>query len=303
MTAALLSVSELNAGVITLQPGAVEGIDTYNSRGGDPDTTLRANHNNGAQAVMVVGQTGNSGQWERSLIKFSKLPTLLRGEFVRRARLGLTVVGAHAGLQSIPVEIYRVSVPWTEGTGSGSESGDGATWQTFDGVTSWPGISGFRTSDGSGFSSLSAETSSPIASGTLFANVANQLNYLELNPSKVSDWLSGTTSNYGMLIRSPGETGGSSQLEIATSDHATSAFHPILEITIETNCVPLNIRVSEVEIYFQSQTGIVYVIERKPDLLTGWLPFTNVVGNGETMRVPVRILPGATQQYFRVLCP
>jgi hypothetical protein len=229
----VLSVSvfaSCQADMIVLQPGAAVGKDLFVTRGGT-GTEFRANNNHGAQDVMVVGQTGASGQYERSLVEFTELQTAVSGN-VQSARLGLTVVGGHSGLTSIPVEIYRLKQSWVEGTLIGTSPADGATWQTFDGTNAWPGSSGFRSLDSGAFSLASAEIDAPIAVGTLNRNLslAGTLNWFDLDVGKVQEWVDGGFANNGFLIRSTIETSGLSQLHIATSDHATSGFHPILEL-------------------------------------------------------------------------
>lgn len=233
----ILIVGHCQAGVILIQPDAAIGKDLFVTRGGTGGTEFRANHNHGSQDVMVVGQTGASGQYERSLVEFTQLQSMVSGS-VQSARLGFTVVGGHSGLTSIPVEIYRLKQSWGEGTLNGTAPADGATWQTYDGINPWLGSSGFRSLDSGAFSLSSAEINDPIASGTLSRNPAlpGTLNWFDLDPAKVQEWVDGGVANNGFLIRSTIETSGLSQLHIATSDHGTATYHPILEIT--TAAVP-----------------------------------------------------------------
>lgn len=214
------------AGTIFLQPGPSEGKDSHLALGG-PGTEFRANNNFGSLATMSFG----GGQ--RSVIEFMGIPALLPGQSIISARLGLTIIsGADT---SAPIEIYRLLHHWVEGSKSDGTIPvvpDGVTWQTVDGSTDWPGISGFRTPDGAGYSLASAEINDPIGSGIVTLTSAPSVSWVNLNPSKIEEWMTGSLPNNGLLIRSLNEHIVPANVNAATSDHPTSTFRPILEIQL-----------------------------------------------------------------------
>ena len=217
---AIESDNDLITRVIRLQPGAADGEDTFVSRGGNGPQN-RADDNFGDQKELSIGQIGASGEVTRSLIRFSQLPTLEQGEHVLSAKLMLYSIGGHLGLESLPIEIYRVksSSPWLE---------KGATWHRFDESTAWPGCDATRSMSCGGYSDEAVELES-FATGDL-RSVA--WNTYDLAPAKVEQWLTGELPNNGVLIRSLQESSGNSQLFITSSDAPNSDRHPILELTI-----------------------------------------------------------------------
>lgn len=69
-------------------------------------------------------------------------------------------------------------------------------------------------------------------------------------------------------------------------------------------CATIGIRASEVEIFWPSHSNRLYTVEFRSQLTTNvWLPLTNVVGNGETIKIYDRVPPGAPQRFYRVQCP
>lgn len=213
--------------IIDIQLSPSSGMDTFLSRGGD-GTEYRANQNRGGEPVVVVGQTGNGGQFERTLIEFP-LPALLPGEHVVAASLSLTAASVDP---SHTIEILRLKQSWIEGTQIADVgSPDGATWQTFDSINPWPGISGFRTLDGGAFSSASAEIGDPLGSGVLSNAAIGTVSVFDLKPIKIQQWLDGSSPNDGMLIYSHDEQNGSSSQAIASRENTTGLAGPLLTIT------------------------------------------------------------------------
>lgn len=216
------------AATYVIQPGPSDGKDTSVGRGGS-GTEFRANQNDGASAFISLGMIGNGGQYQRGLIQFD-LSGLGSGQVVNSARLGLTIGAIDFGATS-NIELYRMKQGWVEGTGGAVPTSDGATWQTYDGVNAWPGISGFRSFDGGGYSLSTAEINDPIGMGILGGSFVGQVSWFELNPTKIQEWLDGSFANNGLLIRSLSETSGVSSEYPASSEHTNAAWRPILEIT------------------------------------------------------------------------
>lgn len=222
----------VRADIIILQPDGATGMDVFLGTGG-PGTEFRANNNYGSSDGFVF-EAGGSSTFARAngLIQFNGLPSLAPGQTVTSARLGLTSLGGTTGT----VNLYRMTQSWVAGTKNESSfpvTPDGATWQTYDGVNPWPGISGFRTADGGGFSAGSAETSVVLGTAVLITSPAPQLNYINLDPSLVQQWLTGEFTNNGLLIVAAEGTGS---LIFHSSDSVTAEYRPLLEIT--TSAVP-----------------------------------------------------------------
>lgn len=69
-------------------------------------------------------------------------------------------------------------------------------------------------------------------------------------------------------------------------------------------CATVGIRLSEIEVFWQSRSNRQYTVEFKSQLTTNtWLLLTNVVGNGEMMRIYDKVPPGAPQRFYQVQCP
>ena len=73
----------------------------------------------------------------------------------------------------------------------------------------------------------------------------------------------------------------------------------------EQGCPHASIRVSEVEICWESQSNKLYEVDYRSDLTTSlWAPLaTNVLGNGMTMCISDRVAPGQPQRFYRLACP
>ena len=69
-------------------------------------------------------------------------------------------------------------------------------------------------------------------------------------------------------------------------------------------CPQSAIRVSEVEVCWPSVSNALYRVDYRLAFPTNpWLPFTNVVGNGDVMCVSDRSVRGQPQRFYRVVCP
>lgn len=105
---------------------------------------------------------------------------------------------------------------WVEGTGDGSATGDGATWNTYDGSNNW-------TSAGGDFNATIIDTVTVLVDDyiTFVLMGAGATNPLTL------DW----EDDVHLLIKRNGESGTNQQNHIASKEHATSALRPVIQIT------------------------------------------------------------------------
>lgn len=92
--------------------------------------------------------------------------------------------------------------------------------------------------------------------------------------------------------------------EIRIYDRALSS-EEIADLAGEQGCPRASIRVSEVEICWESQSNRLYQIDYRSDLTTNlWAPLTtNIVGSGMTMCISDRVIPGQPQRFYRLACP
>jgi len=187
----------------------VSSADTYMSG-------YNTTNNYGMQTYMRV--TLGTSQQRGSLIRWD-LSTLPTTAVISNPRLQLNV--STAG--SATFNLYNLRRAWVEGTGTGSATGDGATFNSYDGNTSntWgtPGAAN-TTSDryetnlwGAGSSSFSSQGIKTIA-----------LNSDGL--AVVQGWVDGSVDNYGLTIQN--YTTGSTDVQFSTKDNATEANRPRL---------------------------------------------------------------------------
>mgnify|MGYP001243387567 CR=1 FL=1 len=134
---------------------AVQAFPVFSSVA-DADTWNRANFPNnnwGAPNVITNGAAGTNLIFFNSFI-FWDLPDEVIGEEILSATLAVPLRNVPTGAANdYALQAYDQS--WVEGTGIGSESGDGVTFSTYDGTNLWPGSStagGFndRVDDGEG---------------------------------------------------------------------------------------------------------------------------------------------------------
>ena len=184
-------------------PGFAETLQPGATTGKDTYIASGAPNSNYGDAIGmdVLSDT------RRILIEFnlSSIPSNAR---ITAANLKLYTTAKSAG---DPVtDIYRLNRSWAE---------SGVTWNKYDGTNSW-------TTAGGDFDSVKWATTTIAAVGWSSWNITNL----------IQNWVNGSYSNYGMLVKS--DTTGSGTANIASSDHSDSAKWPILELNYTT---PLNI--------------------------------------------------------------
>lgn len=122
---------------------------------------------------------GHSTSTHRGLIR-ADLSTIPANATILRA-WAIVHWQSTSGTSATTIEFRPLTQAWVEGTGNGSASGDGATWNTYDGVSNWPGGAGALADSSSSLGSVSlpnGETFGRIIvplTGATLANLANGL--------------------------------------------------------------------------------------------------------------------------------
>ena len=122
---------------------------------------------------------------------------------------------------SAQYNLYQMQRAWSEGSGEGSETGDGATWDTTDGTTAW----------GAGGAASTSEDRYDVnlwdADSSSFSTTGNKSVSLNANGlAVIQEWVAETIPNYGFTIQN--YISGSTDVQFSTRDHATEANRPKL---------------------------------------------------------------------------
>ncbi len=136
------------------------------------------------------------------------------------ARLVLSCYRLLGPSQTSPVNVYRLTRSWIEGSGSYGNTRDGASWTTWDGSRLWTTAGGDidRTTDfGKGANGLVANTSAVV--GTVALEVA----------PLVQRWLDGRMANDGLVLTPPPGTFYTGAL-FNSADGAEADTAPYLEL-------------------------------------------------------------------------
>ena len=200
--------------VLTLQPGAADGIDTSVNSGG-------ATYNYGVNVWLLNGSA------YKGLIRFD-LSSILASEQCLSAVLSL-FMASNGAAQAFTLTAYAVAIgnaAWIEGTKNGAQAGAGEPcWNALaangsGGVTTaWAGSAGLATA-GTDYESGalgSASGNRSDANGTEYA--------ISLSRARIQKMFGGATYNYGLLIVPSAGCGG-----IGSSDNATAAYRPKLVV-------------------------------------------------------------------------
>ncbi|MCX6709092.1 MAG: DNRLRE domain-containing protein, partial [Candidatus Woesearchaeota archaeon] len=192
--------------IVTKQPGS-EGKDTH-------IISTSSNYNYGADTGMDI----RADDARRILIEFN-LSGVPSGANISSATLQLYATAK--GTANPVVNIYRLNRSWVEGTGAGSITNDGATWNKYDGVNSW-NVSGGEF-----------DSSKVWANTTVTAiNAWYSWNVKDL----VQSWVNGSYQNYGMLIRTT--TTSSATTSFVSSDNTNASIRPKLVINYSEGVAP-----------------------------------------------------------------
>jgi uncharacterized repeat protein (TIGR02543 family) len=149
------------------------------------------------------------------------------GAMISSASISLYV----STFKSATYYLYNLRRNWVEGTGTGSSSGDGATWLTYDGTTA-------HTWDTAGAANTSTDrydTNLWGAGSSSFGSTGSRTVDLNTNGiAVVQGWIDNTVSNYGLTMQNYGTSTTEYTLEFASSEN-TSYAGPTLNVTY---CIP-----------------------------------------------------------------
>ncbi|MFN0149292.1 MAG: DNRLRE domain-containing protein [bacterium] len=197
--------------ITVLQPAsAAAGVDAFIRSGGD------ALRNYGRSPVLSVA---DQATLSRSLLRFdvSSIPAADR---IDRATLDLHIQST-AGAETTSVSVHRVTRSWTEGTGLGTLTFNGASWTSTNGFLSW-------LSWGGDFAAAPAASEPvPGAAGTWQSWEVTDL---------VTAWRDSASTNYGAILKITSESAGAGNLrEFQSSDASNPTLNPRLTLYITPN--------------------------------------------------------------------
>lgn len=117
---------------VTIQPDATAGIDTTLS-------SYDPTYNYGAHTSLYVGENNAAaGAIYCTLVKFDLFSVPATFSSATFSIYATADLSSNARTFSV----YPLTQAWTEGTGTGAATADGATWNTYNGVNNWPGGAG-----------------------------------------------------------------------------------------------------------------------------------------------------------------
>ena len=93
-----------------------------------------------ATPLMVDSDEPNGSGNDVSALLYWDISAIPAGSTVESA--AVTVYVENVTDATPGFDMYAMTQAWTEGTGNGSATGDGATWNTYNGSTAWPGGAG-----------------------------------------------------------------------------------------------------------------------------------------------------------------
>ncbi len=189
---------------VATQPGNA-GVDGYV----DANNTTS---NHGAGSTLRIDQvTGNT----LGLLRFD-VSFLPPGTRIDKAQLELYVDANASTDAQAQVAVHRALTAWSEGTGDGAASGDGATYATADGVTAW--------------SWATNHDSTPTAQAAIGSATGWQTWDIT---GLAAGWVSRNVANHGMVLKGNGFV---NRLDFASSDSTTAANRPRLVIDYRFEC-------------------------------------------------------------------
>ena len=187
-------------GKTIIQPDATAGKDTYLS-------SLLPNTNYGISTTMGLRDEDSNGYFYNGLLQFD-LSNLPQADAIYDAKVWLYKYTTNGGGDS-DVSVHRVTQSWTE-------TGTGATWNTYNGVTFW-------ASAGGDYNSVAED----------FASIDGSLDtwYSWDITSLVRSWKSGTYQNYGMIFINDDGVNDDGFQYFYSSDYSSTTLRPKLVVS------------------------------------------------------------------------
>jgi len=208
---ALMSISLLynnsfqTTGFVTYsaQPDATSGKDTY----------LRqiSYTNYGTATTLKLGTATTGGETQFRPILFFDTSSITSTDTITSATISVYLTSS-ATTGNFTLNVYRLTSNWTE---------TDSNWYNKDASTNW-------TSEGSDYNT-------EIIASALVTDQIGWYNFTITNLA--SDWIDGTSDNYGILLYAPDAIIGDSK-EIASSDNADPSLRPTIQIEHVENAAP-----------------------------------------------------------------
>lgn len=179
---------------LVIQPDAAAGVDTWIDDN-NPD------ENNGINRDLLIGDYRGGSATQRALLDFD-VSAIPAGSTITAATL--SIYQRRQSNSSTPeLGVYPAVSAWTEGSGNGNATGDGASWDTRDGVTPW-------TTGGGDFDAVVATA---VAPGVRRVWVDFDIAAL------TQEWVDGARVNDGFFIRKTAEGSASDYKTYCSSDY------------------------------------------------------------------------------------
>ena len=195
----------------------------------------------------------SSGTLEHAFLKFDSLGVPV-GARILSASLELYHTVTDGSPDNPGADVHRITRNWLEGTGSGSNSGDGVTWNTWDGSNDW-------TQGGGDFDAM------PAASTSISVTVNDWENWNVRD--LVQGWVDGTYPNHGLLLKATGTI----EATFASKEDADPALRPRLTVTYTcacgTACAPLQ-GTGNLLMVVVNPSALVEADQKAKDLFESW---------------------------------
>jgi hypothetical protein len=198
----------------SVQPNATAGQDTYMYLG-------NATKNYGTGLYVATGKGSSATYVYRTLIKFD-LSSIPSNATVSSATLSLYYYFGTDGGGSNTTKVYRQLKDWTE---------SGSHWNNYKTDTAWTEAGGFHADDCE---------QTEIGTVTI-SDITYEWKNISLTASKVQEWIDGTLTNNGMLLKATDETATNNHKYFRTSDYTDdTSLRPKFEVvyTVPTSGNP-----------------------------------------------------------------
>ena len=173
--------------------------------------------NYGASAALEIDADEPSGSGTHmSALMYWDVSSIPTGVDVTDASITIDVTNVTTA--SPGFNMFDMTQTWTEGTGAGSATGDGATWDTYDGTNNWPGGAG----GDSDRNTTALANFAPTATGS-YTSIFNASGV-----QVIEDWVNTPSSNEGFMINEGTATDG---MDFTSDDGAAAADRPELSVT------------------------------------------------------------------------
>lgn len=188
--------------ILTIQPNAAVGVDTYIS-------SWKKTTNYGTATAMGVGEDNSANNVTRSLIKFD-LSGIPPNATIASAALSIWT-SADLSNNTRTIRVYRLKAVWDESQ---------ATWNKATSAINWQiaGASGANDRESTDIGSVQVLANEPL----------NTEKVILLDPGRIQEISSGVFANNGFILVA--DTENNDRFDYMTSDNAASAQRPKLVI-------------------------------------------------------------------------